>query len=392
LKVSTKIENPGIGESSLVSVIIPAHNAERYIDDTLRSVVSQSHSHIEIVIVDDGSTDSTLSMAKDWADRDPRVRVISQPQGGVAAARNRAIEATRGDFIAPLDADDLWFPRKIERQLQRFAESTSEVGVVYTWTTIIDGDNRCTGIMHKKIREGDVFADLLASNIVGHSSGALIRREALAGVGYNLSLRDQGAQGCEDLDVYIRIAEHWLYACVPEFLVAYRTHVGGMSKDYTAMGRSVDRVLLDTRSRHTYIPARAIRLGRSANHMALAIASTVSGNQYSAARQLLTALALDPTQVRFREHRRLWKRIIKWSLINLCQLSPLQLRTRKRSLANSHCSRLADLPTIDQVMRKPDLLERFKSAPDSPFGHYREVHIPDLARKHTPYTKRVATS
>lgn len=383
----TKIENPGIGESSLVSVIIPAYNAARYLDDTLRSAVAQSHSHIEIVIVDDGSTDSTLSIAKDWAERDTRVRVISQPQRGVAAARNRAIEAARGDFIAPLDADDLWFPRKIERQLQRFAESTSKVGVVYTWTTLIDSDNRCTGIMHKKIREGDVFADLLASNIVGHSSGALIRREALAGVAYNSSLRDRGAQGCEDLDVYIRIAEHWLYACVPEFLVAYRIHVGSMSNDYTAMGRSVDRVLLDTRSHHSYIPARAFRLGRSAYHATFAFASTASGNQYSAARQLLAALALDPTQVRFPEHRSLWKRIIKLSLVKLLQLNPLQPWTRKHSLAYSHSSRLAGLPTIDQVMDNPDLLERFKRPPGSPYTHYREVDIPDLARKHTPCTR-----
>lgn len=102
----------------LVSVVIPAFNAEATIDETLCSVRSQSHERLEIIVVDDGSTDDTVAVAERHADRDPRITIIRQDNAGVAAARNAGWQAARAEFIAFIDADDLWAPGKIERQLQ----------------------------------------------------------------------------------------------------------------------------------------------------------------------------------------------------------------------------------------------------------------------------------
>src|SRR4051812_29793927 len=104
--------------SQLVSAVIPAFNAERTINDTLRSVRSQTHRNLEIIVVDDGSTDRTRSIVEEHASRDSRVTLISQVNAGVAAARNVGWQSSHSEWIAFLDADDLWAPTKIEKQLE----------------------------------------------------------------------------------------------------------------------------------------------------------------------------------------------------------------------------------------------------------------------------------
>src|SRR5262249_4837851 len=106
----------------LVSVIIPAFNAECFIRHTLRSVLAQSYRRIEVLTVDDGSCDSTPDIIEGFAAKDPRVKLLRQRNRGVAAARNLAIARSEGKFVAPVDADDIWFPLKIEKQLQRFEQ------------------------------------------------------------------------------------------------------------------------------------------------------------------------------------------------------------------------------------------------------------------------------
>jgi glycosyltransferase involved in cell wall biosynthesis len=101
---------------SMISVVIPAYNAERYLAQALESVVRQTHTEIEIVVVDDGSTDRSADVARSYPDS--RVRVVEQPNGGPAAARNHGVRLARGELLAFLDADDLWEPRKLELQLE----------------------------------------------------------------------------------------------------------------------------------------------------------------------------------------------------------------------------------------------------------------------------------
>ena len=104
-------------QEALVSVIVPAFNAASYIRQTLNSVLAQTYRKIEVILVDDGSSDSTAKIVEEFVARDPRFQLIRQANAGVGAARNTAIKRARGKYLAPLDTDDLWFPKKLETQV-----------------------------------------------------------------------------------------------------------------------------------------------------------------------------------------------------------------------------------------------------------------------------------
>ena len=115
--------------NDLISVVIPVRNGERFIGRTLQSVLNQSYQNIEVIVVDDGSTDSSLAIAKQVAANDPRVRYHSGPRAGVGAARNCGIAQSRGEFIAPVDADDLWHKDKLLLQLNALRKAGARTGV-----------------------------------------------------------------------------------------------------------------------------------------------------------------------------------------------------------------------------------------------------------------------
>lgn len=262
----------------LISVIIPAYNAEAWIDETLRSVRSQTHANIEIVVVDDGSRDATVEIVHRHAAADPRVRIIRQENGGVAAARNRGIAETSGPFIAPVDADDLWAPTKLEEQLRLMHERGERVGLVYCWYAMIDGKGRITHLDSRSEAEGDVLKRLCLSNIVGNGSSALMRRSAVIEAGgYDSGLRAARAQGCEDYKLYFEIAERYEYALVRDYLTGYRDLPDNMSSDLWQMLRSRDLCIKEFQQRHPeltslfragrcrlmrFMVARALRTGR----------------------------------------------------------------------------------------------------------------------------------
>jgi len=125
----------------LVSVVIPAFDAEAWIDETIRSVRAQTHSALEIIIVDDGSRDATVELARRHAAADPRIRIIEQANAGVAAARNTGWRSASADLIAFVDADDLWAVTKIERQVEALARAGPEAGLAYCWYLSIDADS-----------------------------------------------------------------------------------------------------------------------------------------------------------------------------------------------------------------------------------------------------------
>lgn len=221
----------------LVSVIIPAWNAEATLAETLGSAAAQTHRNLEILIVDDGSTDSTAEIAKEFCDFDDRARLISQENCGVASARNRAIDEARGEFIAPLDADDLWHPPKIERQLETFARGPREVGLVYCWYRLIDACGRVIAPLWSPVIEGAAFREHLKLNFACGSS-CLFRRSAIGDLRYSCELRDAGNGGCEDWLLQLQIAADHQIACTHAFLADYRVGRGAMSSDPLRMARS----------------------------------------------------------------------------------------------------------------------------------------------------------
>jgi glycosyltransferase involved in cell wall biosynthesis len=222
-----------------VTVVIPAYNAARTIDETLRSARAQTHRNLEILVVDDGSNDETAAVVARHAALDNRVGLIFQANAGVAAARNRGIAEAKSDLIAPLDADDLWAPTKIEKQLQALTQCCGEPALVYTWYAIIDERGNVCRLDHRPDDAGQVVRRMCRGNLIGNGSSPLIRKSAiLEAGGYDSGLRSAHAQGCEDMLLYFRIAERHEFAVVREHLTGYRHHPETMSEDSLQMLRS----------------------------------------------------------------------------------------------------------------------------------------------------------
>jgi len=222
----------------LTSVVIPAYNAELFIERTLRSVLRQTHSNLEVIVVDDGSTDKTRVIAEAAATTDDRVRIISVPNGGVAKARNIGIAEANGEFVAFLDADDLWHPTKIELQVTAMSRRSGDYqpAAVYTLSRTIDTEDRVTGSGRRVVLSGYSFARHLYAKPVGNGSSILVRREAaiLAG-GFDPTWAARGIGGCEDLDFELRIAAKYPITAIGLYLVGYRQYPGNMSSNNLAM-------------------------------------------------------------------------------------------------------------------------------------------------------------
>jgi len=233
-----KSETTLVADAPLVSVIVPAYNAVSTLTSTLASVAAQDYPNFEVIIVDDGSKDTTAAMAQDFAARDPRFRVVNKANGGVAAARNTGIEQSKGEFIATLDADDLWRPNKLSAQVAAFLEGGDKVGVVYTWYLLIDPSDRPLRTVTPK-HSGDVMRAICTANIFGNGSTPMFRRSALLEAGcYDPGLRAAKAEGCEDWKLYSRIASRYEARVIKQFLTYYRMHPHSMSSDVMQMMRS----------------------------------------------------------------------------------------------------------------------------------------------------------
>lgn len=254
----------------LVSVIIPAYNAEKTITHTLNSVLNQTYKNLEIIVVDDGSGDRTTAIVKEIALQEPRIILLEQANSGVAIARNLGIEKSTGEFIAPIDADDIWFAEKIEKQLKCFFYSSSSVGLVYTWSVYINEVGEICGeyqtLIQQKIHSisGYVLPALAYINFLNNASIPLIRRSCFECVGgYDPQLKQQNAQGCEDFDLYLRIAEYYEFRVVPEFLMGYRQLTNSMSLNCSAMAKSYDLVIKKLQLRRCEIPLEIYRWSKS---------------------------------------------------------------------------------------------------------------------------------
>lgn len=222
-----------------ISVVIPAYNAAATLDETLLSVRRQTQPALEVIVVDDGSSDATPQIVRRHAAADSRVTLLNQANAGVAAARNLGWQHATSDLIAFVDADDLWAPEKLEKQTAVLAAAPPDVGLVYCWSAVIDADGYIIRDPQQPAHEGEVLSQLLQGNFIGNGSAALVRRTALEKAGgFETALLQAGAQGCEDILFYCRVAEHFRLAVVREPLVGYRSLPQSMSSDAERMLRS----------------------------------------------------------------------------------------------------------------------------------------------------------
>ncbi|MEM6837285.1 MAG: glycosyltransferase [Cyanobacteria bacterium P01_C01_bin.120] len=208
-----------------VSVIIPAYNAVAYLPQTINSVLRQTFTDYEVLIVDDGSSDNTA----DWAAqiRDSRVKLISQPNQGAGAARNTGVKNAQGDCVAFLDADDLWEPTKLAKQVERL-DQQPEVGLVHTWITIANPDGSLSDRTMQTDGEGHIWNQVVVYNPLKCGSTAMVRRQCFEELGYF----DQSLKYSEDWDMWIRIARNYAFSVIAEPLTYYRIHPFNKSKNY----------------------------------------------------------------------------------------------------------------------------------------------------------------
>lgn len=236
---------------------------------TLASARAQVHSDLEIIVVDDGSTDATAEIAESVAEVDKRVRVIRQRNAGVAAARNRGLAEARGDYVAPLDADDLWHPQNVALQMEAMRVAGPETALSYAWYVSIDEYDRILGFGPSSMLRARrrVLYGQIDGNFIGNGSCTVMRRSAVETVGgYDVSLRERDAQGSEDHALYLALAEHWDFAVVPRYLVAYRRHPESMSQDILRMARSEALVFSELRRHRSDLAGYRFGRGLASAH------------------------------------------------------------------------------------------------------------------------------
>jgi hypothetical protein len=276
-----------------VSVVIPARNAAATVRETIASVRAQTCQDLEVIVVDDGSSDATAVIARQQSSEDPRIRVVSITHSGVAVARNTGIAMSRGEFIAPLDADDIWHPEKVARQLA-LLRSDEEVGLVYTLHRRIDLQGRVLGNSGRGPFEGYVYLRMLLHNFVGNGSSAIIRRRALEQVGgYEPNLHRRGAQGCEDYLLQLLVSRAWKVGLVPEYLTGYRKLPGAMSSDAERMARSRLLVLEHVAHQFPETPPRILAASEAMARFRLAKAMLRRRALGAGAAEMWRALSID---------------------------------------------------------------------------------------------------
>lgn len=213
--------------SVAVTVVIPAYNADQYLADTIESVLSQTFTDFEMLIIDDGSTDNTAEIAHLYAQRDQRLAYFSQTNQGVSASRNRGIELAKGELIAFLDADDQWLPNKLEAHMKHF-DSSPDLGISFGRVEFVLATGKPTGVISNSKLSGIEPEHLYYENLIVNPSNAVIRFTVFEQVGnFNISLMTM-----EDLEVFLRIiCNGWKVEGLNQVLTRYRTTETGLSSN-----------------------------------------------------------------------------------------------------------------------------------------------------------------
>ncbi|WP_412978234.1 glycosyltransferase [Nostoc sp. UIC 10607] len=220
----------------MISVIIPAYNSEKTIKETIQSVLNQTFTNLELIIINDGSQDSTLDVIAEI--QDSRIKVFSYPNAGGNISRNRGLNLAVGEFVSFLDADDLWTPDKLQSQLKALEENVT-AKVAYSWTNYIDENSEFVLSGTHFTANGDVYEKLLVTNFLENGSNPLIRRESLI----ELSGFDECLSAAQDWDMWLRLACKFDFICVPSAQILYRISANSVSSNLVRQEKACLQVL-----------------------------------------------------------------------------------------------------------------------------------------------------
>jgi len=248
-----------------VSVVMPVYNAQRYLAEALQSVLSQTFTDFELIVVDDGSKDESLSIIKRVAGRDPRLKLISRPNTGIVGALTDGIEAARAEVIARMDADDVCLPQRFERQVE-FLRNHPDHCLVGSRVTLIDPDGLPIGTWATQTTHEEIDQAHLDRRWPVVHPTVMMRRAAVMAVG---GYRKQ-YNTLEDLDLFLRLAEHGRLANVPEVLLLYRQHFGSTCFERTGTMNDIrERIFKETYERRGMtvdVPEDAYRAAPRSKH------------------------------------------------------------------------------------------------------------------------------
>lgn len=227
-----------------ISVIIPVYNGEKTIIETIRSVLAQTFTDLEVIVINDGSTDRTTEVIGNILDQ--RVRLYSYTNGGPATSRNRGIQRSQGQYISFIDADDLWTVDKLEIQYQALQDHP-HAAVAYSGTDWIDEQGNFLRHASAPGPSGNVYAYALLYNLFGSGSNFLVRREALFSVhesdqDYH-SFFDEFTKPSEDWDLCIRLAKRYEFIAVPQVQILYRRSLNSLSSQLVQQEQGTTRTL-----------------------------------------------------------------------------------------------------------------------------------------------------
>ncbi len=221
-----------------ISVVIPAYNSEKTIKATIDSVLNQTFTDFELIIINDGSQDSTLDVISQI--QDSRIKIFSFDNAGGNVSRNRGLHQSIGEFVSFLDADDLWTSDKLVSQLQALQENI-DAKVAYSWTDYIDenGESLFSGT-HNTVN-GDVYEKLIVNNFLENGSNPLIHREALI----KLNGFDESLKAAQDWDMWLRLAAQYYFVGVPSVHILYRVSASSLSTNLVRQEQACLQVLKD---------------------------------------------------------------------------------------------------------------------------------------------------
>jgi hypothetical protein len=200
----------------LVSVLLPVYNGAEFLHEAIRSILGQTYENFELIAIDDGSTDESLSIIQSYSD--PRVKSFTQKNMGLPATLNRAIELSRGHYFARQDADDIALPTRFEKQVA-FLETNPDYGLVGTWASILEGTRETNRALRHPSDDIDIRFELLFDCQFVHSS-VMIRKTALDMAGFYST--DPSRHPPEDYDLWCRITRYFKVANISEILQIYR--------------------------------------------------------------------------------------------------------------------------------------------------------------------------
>lgn len=266
--------------NELVSVIVPVYNRAHLVTETIQSILSQTYEFVEIILINDGSTDGSLPLLRDYEARFPdKILIIDQPNQGQIVARNNGIKMAKGRYIAFLDSDDVWVKNKLERQLPLFE---SGVGLVFSGTEVIDEAGNTIRVEYAdNDLSGNIFPQLLVQNRMTGGT-VVVTAEALTNVGVFCT----DFKAAENWDLWLRICKIYSSRVVPDPLIKYRIHSSNMSGDGQLMLSAKLQIIekhCDLQSKNTVV-ARYSRLAYADYHYRKGLIF-FADNQYQLARK-----------------------------------------------------------------------------------------------------------